>query len=259
MDFSPILPPKRHKSRKRKKCKCKESPEVKVKKSRPAKEPPPAYTEKVKRKYRELTDRQMGAITKDQIILRPTFLKNELASMFSKGRKSSTVTKVENYCESYAAREEGNLVDLLRGPKNEGANKENITPPDLKKKSQQPLIKDFLYANNHPSPVQSAELSVVSTVSSKLLSASSRASVASQEVQHILNTSATVPDYVHELTKLQRTKEEPEDFVLNRILGTTNTESSSESVPRISSFSPCIHKESKNDNLDAFMSRILHS
>ena len=243
MDFSPILPPKRRKkSKKRQKCKCKESPEVKVKKSRPAKEPPPAFTEKVKRKYRDLAERQMSTFSTEQIILRPTFLKNESAGMFSKGRKSSTVTKVENYCESYAAREEGNLVDLLRGPNNDSsANKENITPPDLKK-SKQPLIKEFL-----SSPVQNTELSVASTLSS-------RASAASREVQDILNTSAdAVPDYVHKLTKLQSPKEETQDFVLNRILGTTNTE-----IPRIA-FSPSIDKVPKNDNLDAFMSRILHS
>ena len=186
--------------------------------------------------------------------MRPTFLKNELAGMFSKGRKSSTVTKVENYCESYAARGEGNLLDLLRGPKKEVdlenmANKENITPPNLKGKAQQPLIKDFFDAAAS-SPMPTTELSVISVASSKVLSASSRASVASQEVQRILNNS-TVPDYVRELTKVQSPQKEPEDFVLNRILGRT------ESAVETPLESP--DSDPQSDNLGAFMNRILYS
>lgn len=256
MDFSPILPPKRHKSKKRNRCKCAgKTSSPTSKRSRSAKDQAaPVITERLKRKYQDLTDRQNGAITKEPIILRPTFLKNESAGMFSKGRKSSTVTKVENYCESYAARGEGNLLDLLRGPKKEVdlenmANKENITPPNLKGKAQQPLIKDFFDAAAS-SPMPTTELSVISVASSKVLSASSRASVASQEVQRILNNS-TVPDYVRELTKVQSPPKEPEDFVLNRILG--RTESAIETPLESPDSDP------QSDNLGAFMNRILYS
>ena len=172
MDFSPILPPKRRKNKKRKRCKCKESPvqdpsDKKLKRSGQRTKDAstkPNFTERLKWQYNDLTkDKQNGLMTKESIIMRPTFLKNEAAGLFKRGRKSSTVHKIENFCGSYAAREEGNLLELLQGPQkcletdlyNE-ANKENITPPELhSSKRHFPKIND------------SSELSVVSTVSSK--------------------------------------------------------------------------------------------
>ena len=170
MDFSPILPPKR---RKRKRCKCKESPnqdsrirkgEKRLRRQSSKEASKPNVTEKLKWRYNDLTkDQQNGLMTKESIIMRPTFLKNEAAGMFKRGRKSSTVYKIENFRGSYAAREEGNLLDLLQGPQkcrpnnfDDEANKENITPPEYHSATTK-----FHQVNDSP------ELSILSTVSSK--------------------------------------------------------------------------------------------
>ena len=138
MDFSPILPPRKKKKSKTKRrhesiASLVSSPdEKKVTKRAGQKKKKSDKTQKQLEKFAAMTTNQN--VGEGRLSLKQKSLNVELAGLFNHGKKSNLVSKYAEKERMNRARCQGNLTDLLQGPKaahrisESEANKENIPP-----------------------------------------------------------------------------------------------------------------------------------
>ena len=86
-------------------------------------------------KFSAVTKQNLESIGDGRLSLKQKSLNVELAGLFNQGKRSNLVKKLDQKQRMNKARCQGNLADLLQGPKiqtaensNSEANKENIPP-----------------------------------------------------------------------------------------------------------------------------------